>query len=115
MSDYLVHNWQGVFALHHPTQSRSKKTFKAFIGCDYIVCDTLWGKYTLESHGFEEQHLLWMLSYLFVYPRSDTVMAGIWGKCEETFFNKVWMLINLLYDIIDEVGSMEQQLVSNEL
>ena len=104
--DYVAHDWQAIFASHHPTRSQSRKTFKAFVGCEYIVCDALWGKYTLDRHGYEYYHLLWMLSYLFVYPRSDRVMAGMWGKSEDTFFSKIWMLINLLYDIIDEVCSL---------
>lgn len=94
--------WKQLFTYSIPTHSKSKKAFTSIVGCTPQVVHTIWQKY-LHEEGCDALTLLWMLSFLHVYPCNDIVMGTLWGVSDKTFFDAVWIMMHFLYDVIDEV------------
>lgn len=95
--------WLDLFKIIAPCHSTCEKTFKAIVGVSPKEASYLWITYFEDCSLIVPKHLLWLLSFLYVYGKSDRVMGGLWGVCDKTFMGAVWPAFHYLADVIDEV------------
>lgn len=95
-------DWLSIFAHYQSTHSHCSETFVATIGCQKEVVHTLWCKYFVGTL-FTPRDLLWTLSFLNIYPKSDIVMAAFWSVHKNTYFEHVWPCFDYLCKELNEV------------
>lgn len=100
-------DWLEIFMVTASVASTSERVFKAIVGTSIRTIHKLWKRYGVRMH-IQTRVLLWLVSFLFQYPRNDITMAALWKVCNKTFFNAVWPTIFELHEIIDEVKFLNQ-------
>ena len=83
--------------------SYSDREFIGHFGCLPNICVKLWDVIETHSEGFKRGYLLWTLSFLKSYG-TQTSLAGMFGVDQKTFREKVWLVLHLLYENLDEVS-----------
>ena len=104
-SDVALSSESRYWELLYEANARRKyqtRCFQARFGVEPIVCAYLWLHYSLRTHLSDRTHLLWALEFLTCYPVMDHAAQG-WGVCAKTYRTKVWQIIALLDELLDEV------------
>mmetsp|Transcript_26123 Transcript_26123/g.44567 ORF Transcript_26123/g.44567 Transcript_26123/m.44567 type:complete len:93 (+) Transcript_26123:4-282(+) len=87
---------------HTLTGFHSVETFHAIIGLYPAQADYIYKKYELNKEGVPEKEFMWTMSFLHLYGKNDDEIAFRWRTCKQTYFKKVWIVLFLLFDILDE-------------
>lgn len=98
-----------------PVGAASSETrhFREFFGTSLLVVDKLWWllvKNDLLPEKSRPKHLLWTLYFLKVYPKQSpgcSVVGASSGAVDPKTFKKwVWMFIENIQELVDEVVSI---------
>jgi hypothetical protein len=93
--------------------SSEKRHFREFFGTSLLVVDKLWWllvENDLLPEKSRPKHLLWTLYFLKVYPKQSpgcSVVGASSGAVDPKTFKKwVWMFIENIQELVDEVVSI---------
>jgi hypothetical protein len=92
--------------------------FREFFGASLVVVNKLWWlllKHNLLPKKSRPKHLLWTLYFVKVYPRQSPgclVVGAIFGAINpKTFWKWVWMFIENIQELVNEVVSISLNLL----
>ena len=96
--------WKELFQTWFP--KGTERTFLSMFGASEKVLNVIWERY-LKNGEFKEEWLLWTMRFMSMYVSYD-ILHAVFNVSYNNFHEKVWKVINQLYNTMDEIDFDER-------